>query len=97
MYLVVSHWEPLPGKEREVVETEPVVLSALRRTPGVVFAEVFKSDGNQVVIHGYESEEAYHRVQEDKNNEFARTYREQGVEENSRWLRSERGETLPHA
>lgn len=97
MYLVVSHWEPLPGKEREMDEIGRIVLSALRRTPGVVFAEAFNTDGKHVVVHGYESEEAYHRVQEDADSEFARTYRDRGVEENSRWLQSERGETLPHA
>ena len=49
MYLVVSYWEPLPGREAEFEKNGPQVGAMLRQQPGVVFMEGFKS-GKRVVF-----------------------------------------------
>ena len=49
-YLVVSYWKALPGKEAEVDAIAPKMLGLLRRQPGVVLAEEFKSHDKYVAV-----------------------------------------------
>ena len=53
MYLVVSYWEPLPGREAEFEKNGPKVGAMLRQQPGVVFVEGFKSGKRVVSVHAY--------------------------------------------
>ena len=95
MYLVVSYWEPVPGREAEFDRVGPQVGALLRQQPGVVMMEVFKSGGKHVAVHGYQDEATYHAIVENPDGVFARAVAETHIEEFGRWLSSERGETLP--
>ena len=95
MYLVVSTWEALPGNEQAMDEEALHVQAALRREPGVVLVEAFKSDGRHIVVHGYEDEAAYSRVQNDTESGFAKEFRARNVDGRARWLGSLKGETFP--
>ena len=73
MFLVISYWEALPGKEAEFEAQGPATGDVLRRQPGVVLVEAFKSGGKYVVVHGYEDEAAYHAIVDNPDGEFGRT------------------------
>lgn len=94
MYLVVSKWQALQGKEEEFDELGKKMRNLLRSQPGVVMVEAFKCDGYIVVIAGYENEEVYNNVVNDPNGPFEAAAREHNLEEIARWLGSERGETI---
>jgi len=96
MFMVVSYWEPLPGKEAEFDKVSPKVTAILRQQPGVVMIEGFNSGKKRVAIHAYKHEAAYKAVVDNPNGTFARALKEHRLEELARWLGSERGETLPH-
>src|SRR5690242_673424 len=95
MYLVVSYWEAVPGREADFDRIGPQIGAVLRRQPGVVIVEVFKSGGKHVAVHGYQDEATYHAIVDDLNGAFVRAVNETGVEQVGRWLGSESGETLP--
>lgn len=98
MYMVVSYWEPLPGKEADAQLRSGGVAETLRRQPGVEFLERFQSeDGKYIAVVVYRDEETYHRLIDDPDGEFVRAAAASGIEQTARWVRSERGETLPHA
>ncbi len=94
MYLVVSKWQPLPGKEEEFEEIGKKMRDILRAHPGVVMVEAFKCDGYNVAVAGYENEEVYNQLIQDPNGPFETAAREYNVEEIARWIGSEKGETV---
>ncbi len=94
MYLVVSKWQALPGKEEEFEEIGKKMRDLLRSQPGVVMVEAFKCDGYNVAVAGYENEEVYNQLIHDPNGPFETAARGHNVEEIARWLGSEKGETL---
>ncbi|HEY3411995.1 MAG TPA: hypothetical protein VGM51_02950 [Armatimonadota bacterium] len=96
MYLVISHWEPLPGRDMDFERTGPKVREALRSTPGVEFMEAIKSDGKYTAVHGYKDEATYHAVVDDPNGPFSKALADSHLEDVARWVGSERGETIPH-
>jgi hypothetical protein len=96
MYLVISHWEPLPGKEAAFEQIGVKVRQVLRGQAGVELIESIKSEGRISVVHGYKDEAAYHAVVDDPNGPFSKAMAEFHLEEYARWVGSERGQTLPH-
>ncbi|HZT44510.1 MAG TPA: hypothetical protein VFA07_20260 [Chthonomonadaceae bacterium] len=95
MYLVVSYWEPVPGREADFDRIGPQVGAVLRQQPGVMLVEVFKSGNKHVAVHGYQDEATYHAIVDNSSGAFVRAVTETRFEEVGRWLGSERGETLP--
>jgi heme-degrading monooxygenase HmoA len=96
MFMVVSYWEPLPGKEAEFEKTGPKVAAILRKQPGVVMVEGFKSGKKLVSVHAYKDEATYRAVVDNPNGPFAKAAKQYALEEIGRWLSSERGATIPH-
>src|SRR4051812_14859200 len=98
MYLVVSRWESLPGKEQEFEDRGRAVRAILRSTPGVKLIEGFQTENGQVVaILGYDSQESYERIVNDENGPFQKALAEHRLEECSQWISSERGEAITDA
>lgn len=96
MYLVISHWEPMPGKDLDFEKIGPKVREVLRNHPGVELMEAIKSDGQYCAVHGYKDEATYHAVVDDPNGPFSKALAEFHLEDIARWVGSERGETLAH-
>ena len=94
MYLVISRWEVIPGKENEFEERGRAVRATLRSIPGVKLVEGYRTENGVVAVAGYESEEAYNRIVNDDNGPFAKAAEQYRLEECGRWLSSERGESL---
>jgi hypothetical protein len=94
MYLVVSKWEALPGKESEVQERARQVRKTLRSQPGCVMVESIYNGKNALAVHGYVDEDAYKRIVQDDNGPFARAVAEHRLEEVARWVSSEAGNTV---
>lgn len=92
MYLVVSVWEPLPGKEAEFRERGLQIGAILKRQSGVELLEVFHSEGKAVSVHGYADEATYHRLVDDPNGPFMTALAEYNAEEYGRWISSQRGQ-----
>ncbi len=96
MYIVVSRWEPVAGKEEEFEAKGKTMRNMLRSQPGIKMIEGFRSeDGGAVAIVGYESKDAYERIINDPDGPFATAAEAQKIEETARWVRSERGEAMP--
>lgn len=94
MYMVVSHWKPLPGKQAEFERIGKEARSSMRGIAGLEMIEAFWSGDEVVVIHGYQDYDAYTRLVEAEDGEIARNMAELGVEAAGEWLGSERGETI---
>lgn len=94
MYMVVSKWRPLPGKEDAFIEKGRAMRAMMRSQPGVKMMEGFRSeDGTFCSVHVYDSEESYRRIVHDPNGPFATAAAEHGIESVGEWIGSERGET----
>ena len=98
MYMVVSKWEIIPGKE-DVVEREGRQMREyLRSLDGVEFVETFRAeDGSGIAVLGYRDEDTYRRIIQDPEGPFEKRARELRLEDNMRWVWSERGETVDSA
>src|SRR5512141_2776226 len=95
MYLVVSEWEPMPGKEEQFKQAGMATGARLRDEPGVEFMHAFQNDDGKVVtVVGYSDEATYRRLIDDPNGVFAREHERNRVEEYGRWLGSKRGEAI---
>jgi hypothetical protein len=95
MYLVVSHWEPLPGKEDEFLRIGREMSAFMRSQPGVVFLNGFVTpDGKHVAIHAYQDEATYRRLVSDDNSPMEQEAARRNMDEVARWLGSERGESI---
>jgi quinol monooxygenase YgiN len=96
MYMVVSYFEPVPDREDEFEDLGRTMAGILRRQPGVVSAEAFRSENKGVMVAAYENEAAYNAIADNPDSEMARAAAEHHADDISRWLGSERGEALPH-
>lgn len=94
MYMVVSKWQALPGKEAEFEQSGPKAREALKSQPGVEFVEAIKADGHYTVVHAYADEAAYHRIVDSPDSAFSQALKANNVESLAQWVGSERGETL---
>ena len=96
MYIVVSYWESLPGREEEFNKIGRKMGALMRRQPGVTLLETFKSGNKYVMVHGYKDEPTYRALVQDPKGFFARAAAEHKIDEIARWLSSERGEPLSY-
>lgn len=95
MYIVVSRWEVVPGKEQEFEIRGKTVREMIRSQPGVKMVEGFRTDeGGVVAIIGYESRAAYDNVVTAADSPFNRAVAEHKLEECGRWVGSDRGESI---
>lgn len=94
MYLVISRWEIIPGKEAEFEEKGRAVRGIMRSTPGVAFTQGLRNENGVVAVIGYDSKEDYDRIVNDENGPFNRAIAEYRLEDSGRWISSERGESI---
>lgn len=94
MHIVVSRWNPKPGKESDFEAIGHKMRGMLRSQPGVRFVEGFKGPETYVVVHAYEDEGAYKRIVEDPNGPFAKAAAENRIEEVADWVDSISGASL---
>lgn len=94
MYLVVSKWEILPGKESAFEEAGKQMMGAIRSWPGVRFAESIRATDGSIAVIGYEDEATYRRLVLDPGSPFDQCAADLKLEESGRWVWSERGETV---
>ena len=97
MFLVVSRWEAIDGKEAEFDAVSLKMSALLRKQPGVEMVEVIKNGPHHIAVHGYRDQAAYQVTIDDPQGIFTRAAEENGIDSVARWLGSERGETMPHA
>lgn len=96
MYLVVSRWEALPGREGEIQERARPIRQVLRAQPGCLIVESINDGQRALAVHAYENEDAYKRIVLDENGPFARAVAQYRLEEVARWVSSEAGYTEEH-
>ncbi|MEO7453281.1 MAG: hypothetical protein ABIV13_00785 [Fimbriimonadales bacterium] len=94
MYMVVSHWKPLPGKESEFEEKGMKARAMLKGVDGLTFSEAIRSGDEIVVVHAYQDYDTYQRLVEAEDGEVAQMMAEVGIEASGEWLGSEKGETI---
>jgi hypothetical protein len=95
MFLVVSHWEVVPGHEEQAIATGAKMRDILRKQPGVEFINGFSiGDGKLVAVHVYRDEAAYNAIISDPDGPFAKAAAANELEEHMRWIGSERGPSM---
>ena len=94
MYLVVSKWEAVPGKESEFITRSMPVRETLRSQPGVLMVEAIFDGKTATSIHAYKDEATYKAVVQNESGPFARAMKEHRLEEVATWVSSVRGETV---
>jgi len=95
MYLVVSQWEVIPGHEGQFEEIGRKVRAVLLDQKGIELLQTFKNDaGHVIVVHGYTDKAAYENVVNNPRSAFVKALEETRLEDHSRWIGSERGETF---
>jgi hypothetical protein len=93
MYLVISQWQPKPGREADFEAVGSRMRSFLRQTPGVQFVEAIQGPECFYAIHAYDDEDTYNRIVNDANGPFAKAAAEHGIEDVADWLGSVKGVT----
>jgi hypothetical protein len=95
MYIVVSHWEVIPGHEEAAGKARTAMRAVMSAQPGVEFMNGFTSDdGKLVAVHAYKDEAAYKQITGDPNGAFAKAAEENQLEQHMRWLGSQRGTAI---
>ncbi len=94
MYMVVSRWEVMPGKEEEFERIGKSMRGMLRSQPGVHNVSGIRDGNGVVAVVTYTDEAAYQRIVKDPNGPFETAAREHDMESIGRWVSSERGEVL---
>jgi heme-degrading monooxygenase HmoA len=93
MYMVISKWKPMPGRETEFEEIGRNMRATLRSQPGVVLIEGIEGPDAYHVVHVYEDEAAYSRVVDDPQSVFNQQAQQLGIENVAEWLSSVKGVT----
>jgi len=92
MYLVVSRWKAVPGKEEEFKERGKSVRKVLRKQPGVKMLEHFETENGEVIaIHGYTNEKTYKKVVHDPKSAFNKALEQFDMDKIAKWMGSDRG------
>lgn len=94
MYIVVSHWEPLPGKEAEFAAAAPLVRQQLRLQPGVQLVEAFANAAGETVLVIYRDREVYDRIVVDADSPFGYIARMHNLGEIAREVSTDAGEAF---
>ncbi|HEY3332058.1 MAG TPA: hypothetical protein VGK19_18650 [Capsulimonadaceae bacterium] len=96
MFIVVSHWEPLPGKENEIDALSAKVRESLRLQPGVQLVEAFSHEGGHVVVVIYRDREVYERIVAEAESPFEYIVTQTGFDKVARYVGAEAGEAFVH-
>lgn len=92
MYIVISKWEPLSGREEDWKSIAESVRTKIDDVKGVEFAHRFVNEhGQMVVAMGYTDEATYNSLVNDPNGEMAKLVADANIESVARWVSSERG------
>jgi len=94
MYMVISRWQPKPGREAEFEQIGREMRAMMSQQPGMKFMNAIRGDDGIHAVHVYEDEAAYKRLVEDPNGPFAQAAQAKGIENVADWLGSVRGETV---
>lgn len=95
MYIVVSKWEALPGREAEWHATSQAIGLKLRAVPGVVALHRFENEAGQlVVVMGYADEATYRALVDEEGGGVHQVMSEANIESVARWVSSERGRSV---
>lgn len=94
MYMVVSRWEILPGKEAEFEKIGKSMRGMLRAQPGVHSVSGLRNGNNVVAVVNYADEATYNRIVQDPNGPFESAARDHDMESVGKWVGSERGEVI---
>lgn len=94
MYMVVSRWEMMPGKEEEFERIGKAMRGVLRAQPGVSSVYGIREGSDVVAVVCYDDEATYQRIVKDPNGPFETAARQHGIENAARWVSSNRGEVL---
>lgn len=95
MYIVVSRWEALPGRETEWRSVSQTIGASLRAVRGVEVLHRFENEeGQLVVVMGYPDEATHHALVNDLNGMVARVMADADIESVARWVSSERGVSI---
>lgn len=96
MYLVISRWEALPGREAEFDRIGPILSAILRKQEGVLLVEAIKCGNGHIAVHGYRDEATYRAIVDNPNSEFSKALVANDADGIARWVSSDRGHTFPH-
>lgn len=94
MYMVVSHWKPLAGKDSEFERIGGEAREFMRTLDGVELISSFRSGDEIVVVHAYRDMDSYTNIVDAEDGPFAKKMAELDIERYAEWLGSERGETV---
>jgi len=94
MYIVVSHWRPIAGKDSEFEAAGRQARAFMDGLDGVDMIQAFRSGDEIVVVHAYRDMEAYSRIVDSEDGPFALKMAELNIEQYGEWLGSERGDTI---
>lgn len=94
MFIVVSKWEALPGREAEWRAKSQAIGAKLRAVPGVEALYRFENEvGQLVVIMGYADEATYLALVDERGG-VSQVMAESNLESVARWVSSERGRSV---
>lgn len=91
MFLVVSKWEVLPGKDAEFESASKKMRELLRSWPGVRFVEGLRNENGAIAVVGYDDEETHRRLVLEPGGPFEKHAAELNLQNSARWVWSERG------
>jgi hypothetical protein len=95
MFLVISHWEIVPGHEEQAAAARIKMRDVMREQPGVEYINGFAlTDGKLVAVHIYKDEAAYNAIVNNTDGPFAKAAASSNLEEHMRWISSERGTSI---
>ncbi|MBV6458388.1 MAG: hypothetical protein HONBIEJF_01515 [Fimbriimonadaceae bacterium] len=95
MFIVVSKWSFLPGREEEWREISKTTRQRINGIPGVEFVHGFVSQsGEAVAVIGYTDEATYNRLVNEPDGDVVKAMADTNVESVGQWLSSDRGESI---
>jgi hypothetical protein len=94
MYLVVSKWEVLPGKETEFESASKKMRELIRSWPGVRLVEGLRNENGAIAVVGYDDEDTHRRLVLDPGGPFEKHAAELSLDSLARWVWSERGNAV---
>jgi len=95
MYIVVSKWSFLPGREEEWRDISRTTRDRIAGIPGVEFVHGFVSqEGTAVAVIGYTDEGTYNRLVNEPDGAVVQAMADTNVDSVGQWLSSDRGEAI---
>lgn len=94
MFMVVSKWQPKPGKEQEFMEKGRAARNEMRQVPGVSLVASFMGENGPIAVIGYDSKEAYDRIVNTPGGPFEQIAQKHDLASTADWVWSERGDCL---